>query len=138
MRQIDQLIQDLPKTQIKSKAKVKWVFDDELQIMIEDLTDFLDAELEKLYERVETDVTKKFFKMKIVDDSKYISKFVKCNFEHTKADEKFFNTRILFTFTENSKPPVLALVWRFNIWDIDIIKEKCLKVLVKWIEQIID
>lgn len=138
MRQRDQQLYNLVTTENRSKAKIKWVFADELQIMQDDLEEFLEEKLSKLYEYVDIDSWSKNFKIKVDDSEKYIQKLIKCHFEHTKADEKYFNTRIQLTFTELSKAPLIILVWRFSILDLDKIKTETLKFLIKWIDLIIE
>lgn len=141
MRQRDQQLsklQFLNNQTIKTKAKKRWIFDEDLQNMIEELWEFLDEELAKSYEGIYIETSKKFIQIKVEDSTKYIKKLIKCSFEHTKADEKAFNTRIHLNFTQKSKAPLITIVWKFDIYNTDKIQSETLKFLLHGIELIID
>lgn len=136
MRTKDQQKENLPKTNIKSKAMAQFKFEEEITKTIEWLAEFLDINLEKEYEVDYVEVWKRTIKIKINDENKFIFRTVQCTFDYNKVDEKYGNTRVELTFTELSARPRFALVWKFNVTDRENIYQKTLKIVIKWIEEI--
>jgi len=136
MRSKDFLKDQIPKTWIRSKAKFTKNFSEELSLTIQEVWEFLDTELEKNYQVEYVDISWRNIKIKIEDEEKFIFRIVNCVFENNSTDEKFGNTRIDLTFTELSKKPRYAVVWKFNILERENIKIQTLKQIVIWLEEI--
>ena len=138
MRTKDQQKENLPKTNIKSKAVFWKKFEEEITKTIEWLAEFLDVNLENNYEIDYVDIWVRSIKIKVNDEEKFIFKIINCIFDYNKVDEKYWNTRVELTINEQSKKPIFYMVWKFNIIDRDEINTKTLKLVIKWIEEIVE
>lgn len=138
MRTKDQQKENLPKTNIKSKAMFAFKFEEEITKTIEWLAEFLDKELDPIYDIDYIEVWVRSIKIKINDEEKFIFKTVNCIFDYNKVDAKYWNTRVELTFTEQSKRPIFYMVWKYNVMDREDINKKTLKLVIKWIEEIIE
>ena len=138
MRTKDQQKENLPKTNIKSKAMFAFKFEEEITKTIEWLAEFLDKELDPIYDIDYIEVWVRNIKIKINDEAKFIFKTINCIFDYNKVDAKYWNTRVELTFTEQSKRPIFYMVWKFNVMDRLDINKKTLKLAIKWIEAIIE
>lgn len=136
MRSKDLLKDLLPKTEIKSKVRFKWIFDEEISKTIESLAVFLDKELDTLYWVEYVDAWKRNIKIKVDDEEKFIFRMVNIVFDYTSVDEKYGNTRIELTFSETSKKPRFALVGKFHLLDSETIHPAVLKAVIAWLEEI--
>lgn len=138
MRTKDQQKENLPKTNIKSKAMFAFKFEEEITKTIEWLAEFLDKKLDPIYDIDYIEVWVRSIKIKINDEEKFIFKTVNCIFDYNKVDAKYWNTRVELTFTEQSKRPIFYMVWKYNVMDREDINKKTLKLVIKWIEEIIE
>lgn len=137
MRTKDLQKENLPKTNIKSKAMFAYKFDDEIIKTIEWLAEYLDKNLENEYDLDYVEVWVRSIKIKVNDENKYIFRTVQCTFDYNKVDEKYGNSRVELTFTELSARPRFAMVGKFNIVDDrESIYTKTLRAVIKWIEEI--
>lgn len=136
MRIRDEQIANLPKTWIRSKVKFAGIYEEEIKKAVEELWEFLDKELEKIYSVEYVDIGNKNIKIKIEDEDKFIFRIVNCVFDYTSADEKFGNARIELTFNEISQKPRFHLVGKFALTDWENLKKMTLKAIIKWLEEI--
>lgn len=136
MRTKDLQLNNLQKTNIKSKLWFVWKFDDEIKKTIEILWEFLDKNLENEYDLDFVETWVRSIKIKVNDENKFIFRTVNCVFDYTSVDEKYWNSRIELTFSELSQKPRYALVGKYNILDRDKINNDTLKKIIKWLEEI--
>lgn len=136
MRSRDQLKDNLPKTEIRSTVKFKWVFLDELSDTVDALADFLEVEIPKHYEIDFIDVGNKSLKIKINDSTHYICRVINCVFDNNQADAKYGNACLEMISNELSKKPRYKMIGKFNILDRDTINQKTLSMILKSLEEI--
>ncbi len=136
MRTKDLQLNNLSKTNIKSKLWFVWDFKKEIKNTIEILWDFLDKNLENSYDLDFVETWTRSIKIKVNDEDKFIFKTINIIFDYTSVDEKYWNSRIELTFNEISKKPIYKLVWKYNILKKDDINKDVLKYVIKWIEEI--
>lgn len=136
MRSKDYLKNSLPKTAIKSTAKFNKDFENELAKMIENLWNFLDIELEKLFELDYVDIGNKTIKIKVNDKSLFIEKIINIVIDYNAVDEKYGNIRVEVTINETSRKPKFYLIGKFHVLQGEEICKKSLQILIKAIEEI--
>lgn len=136
MRTKDLQMESIPKTNIKSKVRFKWIFADEIEKTVESLGNFLDKELDALYDIDYVDIWKRNIKIKVNDENKFIFRTINCVFDETIVDQKYGNSRIELTFSEMSQKPRYALVGKYNLLDRDEINQATLKKIIKGLEEI--
>lgn len=136
MRSKDYLKNSLPKTAIKSTAKFNGNFEEELTKTINIFWEYLDKNLEKIFELDYIDIGNKTIKIKVNDSILFIQKIVNIVIDYNAVDEKYGNIRVEVTVTELSRKPKFYLIWKLHVLERDKICEKWLSVIKKAIEEI--
>lgn len=136
MRSKDYLKNSLPKTQIKSTVKFNGNFEEELDKTIEILWDFLDKNLETLFDLDYVDIGNKTIKIKVNDQKLFIEKIITIVVDYNAVDEKYGNIRVEITVNEVSRKPKFYLVGKLHLLQREEICKKTLPLLIKAIEEI--
>lgn len=136
MRTKDYLKNSLPKTQIKSTVKFNGNFEEELDKTIEILWDFLDKNLETLFDLDYVDIGNKTIKIKVNDQKLFIEKMITIVVDYNAVDEKYGNIRVEITVNEVSRKPKFYLVGKLHLLQREEICKKMLPLLIKAIEEI--
>lgn len=136
MRSKDYLKNSLPKTQIKSTLKFSWNFEDELDKTVQILWEFLDKNLETLFDLDYVDIGNKSIKIKVNDAQLFIEKMVHIVIDYNSVDEKYGNIRVEITVNEVSRKPKFYLVGKLNVLEREEICKKSLRLVQKAIEEI--
>lgn len=129
-------IKELQLNKINSKVKFAGKFQEELQKSIDSVEKFIEKELPKHFQVGSILSWKNNLKIRINDKEKNIQRIVNCVFRYDKKDERYGNTNIELASSELSKKPNLHYVGKFSITDTEGIKERILKDLIEWINEI--